>query len=270
MKKILSLLLILSCLMFSVCSLGILASADVEATVGTCGADASDTLTWTFDAETGALTVSGTGAMADYGAEIEEQAPWYGYRDEIQSVSLPDGLTKIGSCAFRHCSKLSAITIPESVDEIGASAFGGCEKLTKVVFESTYDWYVMESAESEAMNLSEEDISNTVTAATYLTDTYSGYIWSREDAPGVYGIGFLIGFIIATVIVLALLIWVIFFYAAIFTLPFKILFGGRKRKEEKLRQQKELEAQRKAITVLGYVGLASLAGGVISLFRRKK
>ena len=268
MKKILSLLLILSCLMLSVCSLGISASAE-DAYSGACGAEGSS-LEWAFDAATGALTVSGTGAMADYGTEIEEQAPWYGYRDEIKSVSLPDGLTKIGSYAFRHCSKLSAITIPESVDEIGASAFGGCEKLTKVVFESTYDWYVMESAESEAMNLSEEDISNTATAATYLTDTYSGYIWSREDAPGVYGIGFLILFIIAAIVVLALLIWAILFYAAFFVLPFKILFGGRKRREEKRRQQEELEAQRKAITVLGYIGLASLAVGVISLFRRRK
>lgn len=271
MKKILSLLLILSCLMLSVCSLGISASAE-DAYSGACGADGSS-LEWAFDATTGALTVSGTGAMKDYSTEDTEQAPWYAYRNEIKSVFLPDGLTRIGSCAFRNCAELTSVTIPSSVTFIGASAFENCGKLAEVVFNDAEGWYVSESAESVVLPLYGEDLADGKIAAEYLTDTYVGYEWAcveYHDIKGVSGIGFLIPFIITAVLIILVAVWSILFIIAIIAFPFAMISNSRKRKKAEQRQRELEEERRKAITVLKCVGVAALAVGVISLFRRRK
>ena len=90
-------------------------------TSGSCG----DNLTWEFNTETGALTISGTGAMTS--------APWETYyKEDITSLSLPDGLTAIPSEAFKGCTGLTTVTIPASVTSIEADAFLGCESVTDV------------------------------------------------------------------------------------------------------------------------------------------
>ena len=42
---------------------------------------------------------------------------------KLTSVTIPDGITKIGWFAFSECSSLTSITIPDSVTSIGYSAF---------------------------------------------------------------------------------------------------------------------------------------------------
>ena len=42
---------------------------------------------------------------------------------EITKLVIPDGVTTIGSSAFRNCSSLTSVTIPNSVTSIGSSAF---------------------------------------------------------------------------------------------------------------------------------------------------
>ena len=61
---------------------------------GTCG----DNVTWTLNTSTGALTITGTGAMTDY--TNSSPAPWYSYRSSITSVSIGCGVTRIGNNAF--------------------------------------------------------------------------------------------------------------------------------------------------------------------------
>ena len=55
----------------------------------------------------------------------------------LTSVTLPNGLTTIGTNAFRSCSSLTKITIPESVTTVGNYAFYGCAGLTEPVYNST-------------------------------------------------------------------------------------------------------------------------------------
>lgn len=43
--------------------------------------------------------------------------------DTLQSVTIPEGVTKIGWFAFKNCSSLRTVTIPKSVESIGYSAF---------------------------------------------------------------------------------------------------------------------------------------------------
>lgn len=52
--------------------------------------------------------------------------------ENLKSVSLPDGLISIGDRAFNFCTSLESVTIPESVTEIGNCAFGSCMSLTSI------------------------------------------------------------------------------------------------------------------------------------------
>ena len=47
-------------------------------------------------------------------------------------VTIPEGVTEIGSAAFFGCTGLTDVTIPEGVTEIGYAAFSGCTGLTSV------------------------------------------------------------------------------------------------------------------------------------------
>ena len=52
----------------------------------------------------------------------------------LTSVTIPDSVTSIASCAFEACSNLTSITIPDSVTSIGWSAFSGCTGLTEIYY----------------------------------------------------------------------------------------------------------------------------------------
>lgn len=47
-------------------------------------------------------------------------------------VVIPEGVTSIGSIAFKDCKTITGARIPDSVTTIGGSAFLGCENLTAV------------------------------------------------------------------------------------------------------------------------------------------
>ena len=51
----------------------------------------------------------------------------------LESVVIPDSVTKIGVAAFNGCSVLKNIVIPDSITEIGRWAFMDCSALTSVV-----------------------------------------------------------------------------------------------------------------------------------------
>lgn len=94
-------------------------------TSGTCG----DNLTWSYDADSCKLTITGYGAMTDY---EDGASPWATYRDEITYISLPDGLTHIGNYAFRRCTKLASASLPSRLKSIGQGAFGFCQSITAI------------------------------------------------------------------------------------------------------------------------------------------
>ena len=91
---------------------------------GTCG----ENITWTL--ENGTLTVTGSGAMADFSEK--EKAPWAEYADQIQCVKVGGGISKIGELAFYHCKNLTTVSLAASVQTLGQLAFAGCFNLTQV------------------------------------------------------------------------------------------------------------------------------------------
>ena len=88
---------------------------------GAFGAE-GDNLTWTLDDE-GTLTVGGTGEFGTAGS------PWYSVVDSIRTVRIGEGVTSLGSNAFRYCSGVTEISIPSTVTAIGGYAFGNCTSL---------------------------------------------------------------------------------------------------------------------------------------------
>ncbi|MBR5246614.1 MAG: leucine-rich repeat domain-containing protein [Clostridia bacterium] len=93
---------------------------------GTCGTKA----TWTFNKETGALTISGTGAMTAY---KYNQAPQWDYlKSKIKSIVIKDGITAIGDYAFKGYTNLMYVSISDTVTQIGANAFAGCSSLVHI------------------------------------------------------------------------------------------------------------------------------------------
>ena len=72
----------------------------------------------------GTLTVSGTGAMADYATS--NNTPWYYKKGDITSVVIGSGVTSIGNYAFEDCTNLASVSIPASVTRLGDHAFKNC------------------------------------------------------------------------------------------------------------------------------------------------
>ena len=113
-KRILSLLLALVMLLGLLPTVAL--AAEDETTSGTCG----ENVTWSYDAESKTLTISGNGPMADYTNGTVDPAPWNGL--EITNVVVQNGITKIGAFAF-YDTTAENISLADSVTTVGQSAF---------------------------------------------------------------------------------------------------------------------------------------------------
>ncbi|GHT67642.1 hypothetical protein FACS189452_05740 [Bacteroidia bacterium] len=96
------------------------------------GSPTASSVVATLNTTDSILTISGTGAMADYTISSGSRAPWYESRDGITSVIISSGVTAIGNNAFYNCTKLTSISIPASVNTIGDGAFRGCTVLPSI------------------------------------------------------------------------------------------------------------------------------------------
>jgi hypothetical protein len=126
-KRILSTLLILS-MILTLLPLSALAAGPDS---GSCGAGVQ----WSYDGA-GTLTISGSGKISDYEHDWEKApAPWWGYRTEITTVVVEQGITRIGNEAFGGgpyrdgYPKLKTVLLGASVREIGMYAFSGAGEL---------------------------------------------------------------------------------------------------------------------------------------------
>ena len=123
------------------------AFADNIVAHGTCGAEGNEkNVTWTLDSN-GTLTISGTGAMEDYGRQSNQSAPWRG--KNIINVVIGDGVTTIGKYAFQDCTNLKNVTFPSSIETIEKWAFYGCVALESVDLSHLND---LEQIKNNAFN----------------------------------------------------------------------------------------------------------------------
>jgi uncharacterized repeat protein (TIGR02543 family) len=99
----------------------------------TSGAIEGTDITWAV--VDGTLTVSGTGAIPDYGSGTA--APWGDCWAITQKIVIAGGITKIGSYAFSPMPYVTDVTIGQGVTVIGTGAFAYCSSLTRCTLPST-------------------------------------------------------------------------------------------------------------------------------------
>lgn len=113
----------------------------------------STNLQWSLDLSTHTLAITGVGPMKNY--DNDNKAPWYNQRNEIYTVTFPNGMTTvgdrsmynlnnlatinwsntvktIGSYAFYYCYALTQLVLPQSVTSVGGYAFAYCSNLTSI------------------------------------------------------------------------------------------------------------------------------------------
>lgn len=156
-KKMLSLML---ALVMVLTLLPVTVNAETTGVTGECR--------WTLR-DDGLLIISGTGAIGSNA--------FGDHADDIQSVVIEEGVTKIGGSAFGGCSNLTSVTIPGSVKSIGSSAFSGCTSLTDVEYLGT-----MEPSVSGRNVFSGAAVSTVKVPAEYESEKFCGKDVTKQGA----------------------------------------------------------------------------------------
>ena len=165
-KKTLSFILVLTIILSLFSGLSINTYADDLPSSGSCG----ENVTYTFDSETGTLTISGSGAMFDY---LYAYPPFYIFRDDIVHLEVLDGVTSIGSAAFQSCSGLTSVALSDSVTSIGNNAFYNCSGLKELTMPCSAKIYNSSNTFYNCTNIEKVILSKG-------TGSMCGYIYSTE------------------------------------------------------------------------------------------
>ena len=129
----------ISVILLAICAafmLGMPAKAEENVVGGYCGGEGDGTnLSWSFDSETGIMTISGKGAMA-------EPVPWADMSLEVKGLVLEEGLTTISSNAFSQFwesirSAKPQLTLPSTLQSIGDNAFSALDFTGPLTFPNT-------------------------------------------------------------------------------------------------------------------------------------
>lgn len=121
-------------MLFSLCSLTLAADLPIPNLLKTKG-KAGKNITYTFNKKTGALTLSGKGAMYDYEdyyINKEKASPFAG-DSKIKSIKFSDNITQIGTKAFKGL-KIKTLKLPKKLKVVKQNAFYGSTRLKKVEF----------------------------------------------------------------------------------------------------------------------------------------
>ena len=124
MKKANKILSIILAILMVISIIPITASAASEGKAG-------DSIYWSI--KNGVLYFSGSGEMYSY---TSSNAPWRYYKDSIKEISLNDRITTIGEYAFYNLN-ITKVEIPEGIRKIGTCAFANCTSLSEVVIRNS-------------------------------------------------------------------------------------------------------------------------------------
>lgn len=100
-----------------------------------------DDIQWKFNSKNGELTVTGTGEIPFMNCFTEDCLPnlWESKKivDQIKTLVIGEGITKVGDCAFCYLVSLRKVRLPKSVNHIDNHAFYGCTSLTEINLEDS-------------------------------------------------------------------------------------------------------------------------------------
>ena len=86
----------------------------------------------------GTMTLSGQGPMRDWSVTSE---PWYAVRNNIQNISIEEGITTIGTSAFIRFENLKNIELPQSLREIRPGGLEYCTSLENLTIPDNVTIY---------------------------------------------------------------------------------------------------------------------------------
>ena len=98
---------------------------------------------WSFDEETKALEITGSGEMLNLASA--EDYGWYFFKDEIETVEFANSVTSVSDYAFSGYPNLKEVYLGQGVGKLGENSFADCPALAIVT--------------SRAINLTAEDSS---------------------------------------------------------------------------------------------------------------
>jgi hypothetical protein len=105
----------------------------------------------------------------------------------MTSITIPEGVVGIGEFAFSECTSLTSIVIPASVERIVRYAFSKCTALKSITFENPNGWEGRIGEPNVNGNVyyyvefTANELSNSNTAAQYLTSDYKQYRWDCTE-----------------------------------------------------------------------------------------
>lgn len=110
---------------------------------------------WTFDTETGLLTITkvGTNNWNECGtgqSGFDKYGGWSKYNSQIKKVVLVGSFQKISNNAFKGCTALEEIAITSGISQIDHSAFLGCSSLHTIYI----DGYIKTKGMADLRNIS--------------------------------------------------------------------------------------------------------------------
>ena len=172
MKKVISLALALVMMLSVTAGLSFSVQAAGEVKTGQCGTNA----TYTFDTETGVLTISGTGRITSY---------YFNLHKEIKKLVINEGITRIGECAF--CSTgIEELVLPDGMTDIEPEAFDETPYMLDsknaaddgVIYNNNYvlgvkhEWYDYGEIPADKVNLKIKKGTVLVAAEAFTTVKY--------------------------------------------------------------------------------------------------
>ena len=139
-----------------------------EPTMEACGAS----LSWSYDAETRSLVVSGNGSMDDYESVlVGEERPWENL--SASTVIVDEGVTCIGRYAF-YGMGVSSISIPASVTSIGEGAIPSAATVRGYSGSFAEEYAVQNGMTFESVGNLEIDIATCAVTLEQMEYEYTG------------------------------------------------------------------------------------------------
>ena len=89
-------------------------------------------LHWSYNAATKTLSISGKGAMPDYAFPGGTDRPWYAFRDDMEKITIGNGISTVGKNAFTRCGKVKSIILPTTLTKIEFHGFSFCKALQSI------------------------------------------------------------------------------------------------------------------------------------------
>ena len=104
----------------------------------------------------------------------------YAYLGTDASVTIPSSVETIRRYCFMNDIYIRNVTIPTSVKKIDIIAFATALGLQEATFKNTNGW-IGKRVDNDTVVFSSADLSNSVTAATYLKTTHYDREWTRSE-----------------------------------------------------------------------------------------